>query len=45
MLLFLPAAVEVTRPPWQHPHVGVVLQGSGSRQGLILDQLHEANLE
>lgn len=44
MLLFLPTGVEVTRTPWQHPHTGVVLQGSRSRQGLITDQLHEANL-
>lgn len=38
VLLFLPTGVEVTRTPQQHLHTGVVLQG------LIIDQLQEANL-
>lgn len=39
-----PLVLKLPEHPSKHPHTGVVLQGSGSRQGLILDQLHEANL-
>lgn len=37
LLLKLPNSY---RTPGKHPHTGVVLQGSGSRQAL--DQLHDA---